>query len=64
MNLLNLNSRQKEIINILKSKFDSEEQLETWLSLPNKMFRSKPPIDFLIAENYDYFDRLYKEDLK
>lgn len=51
------NSKQKDIyINLLK-EFESEPQLQTWLSLPNKLFRNRAPIDVLLSQNYDYFDR-------
>lgn len=58
MDFTNFNERQKTIVKNLRKEFDSDQSLYTWLSIPNKMFRSKPPIDLLMSENYDYFDRL------
>ena len=57
MDISSLNIKQKTIYNKLLEGFDNEQQLQTWLSLPNKLFRSKAPIDVLISQNYDYFDR-------
>jgi uncharacterized protein (DUF2384 family) len=58
MNYETLTDKQKAVILKLKPMFESQEQLHNWLSLPNKMFRSKPPIDLLISGNFDYFDRI------
>ena len=58
MDVSKLNERQKEIINKLYNILESEDSLIAWLSIPNKMFKSRPPIDLLMSENYDYFDRL------
>ena len=58
MNYEILTDKQKAIVSKLKPMFESQEQLHNWLSLPNKMFRDKPPIDLLLSGNFDYFDRL------
>lgn len=50
--------KQKQVIVKLSANFESKDQLEKWLSIPNKMFRDKPPLDLLLSGNFDYFDRL------
>jgi hypothetical protein len=57
MNLENLSKRQKDIISKLKVSFENDSQLSKWLSIPNKLFRNKPPIYFLLSDNFDYFER-------
>jgi len=59
MDLSKFSSEQREIYTKLKERFESEEQFQTWLSLPNKMFRSKSPLDVLLSNNFDYFDRYF-----
>lgn len=58
MNYDTLTVKQQDIICKLMPMFESQEQLHNWLSLPNKMFRDKPPMDVLMSGNFDYFDRL------
>ena len=58
MNYDTLTVKQQDIISKLMPMFESQEQLHNWLSLPNKMFRDKPPMDVLMSGNFDYFDRL------
>lgn len=47
------------ILDKLKVIFESEESLKIWLSIPNKLFRNRPPIDLLESGNYDYFERFF-----
>ena len=60
MNLSELSVKQKSIYDKLDKIFESQEQLNMWLSLPNKLFRNKAPIDILLSSNYDYFDRFFE----
>jgi hypothetical protein len=57
MNYELLTDKQKEIIGRIEPMFESKLQLETWLSIPNKLFRNKAPVDILLSGNYDYFER-------
>lgn len=57
MNISGLNDKQKGIYDKLLEGFDNEQQLQNWMSIPNRYFRNKAPIDVLISQNYDYFDR-------
>jgi len=57
MNIDFLSTKQIEVYNKLLKLFESEERLSNWLSLPNKSFRNKAPIDVLLSSNFDYFDR-------
>jgi hypothetical protein len=50
-----LNNEQKFIVNTLKERL-GQEFTEHWLLLRNKHFQNKAPIDFLLSENYEYFD--------
>jgi len=59
MDISKLTLEQKEIYYNIKSKFESEEQFHTWLSLPNKMFRNKSPLDILLSNSFEYFDRYF-----
>jgi len=60
MNYDLLTDRQKQIVESLRVNFENQEQLESWLSIPNKSFRNKPPLDLLMTDNFDYFDRFFK----
>jgi len=60
MNISNFSEKQKKIYFMLVKIFESEDQLDLWLSLPNKLFRSKTPYDALISGNYDYFERFFE----
>jgi len=60
MNLSELNEHQINLYNKLVKIFDSTEQLNNWLSLPNKHFRGKAPLDMLLSGNYDYFNRFFE----
>jgi len=42
--------------------FENAAQMETWFSLPNKLFRGKAPMDLLLAGNFDYFERLLNKE--
>jgi hypothetical protein len=57
MNLSEFNDKQKSLLVKLKSSFNDDTLFEKWLSMPNKHFRNKPPIFFILSENYDYFQR-------
>lgn len=62
MNYEMLSSRQKDIISKIRPMFESDEQLEKWFSLPNKLFRNKAPLDLLLSGNFDYFERLINNE--
>lgn len=51
--------KQNEIIEKLRTVLESDQQLDAWLSIPNKMFKDKAPIDVLMSGNFDYFDRFF-----
>ena len=57
MDISNLSTRQKEVYNKLKLVFEDDNLLVKWLSLPNRSFKNRPPIDILLSGNFDYFDR-------
>lgn len=59
MDVSNLTDTQKELYNKLRNNFESEQQFQTWLSLPNKMFRNKTPMDALLSGSFEYFDRYF-----
>jgi len=61
MNVSNMSEKQIEIFYKLKEVFEDSRLLESWLSLPNKMFKNKAPIDVLLSGNYDYFERFLQE---
>lgn len=54
-----LSEKQIEIVNKIRDSLESDDQLNLWMSTPNKSFRNMAPIDVLKAENYDYFDRFF-----
>jgi len=56
----NLNDKQLFILNSLKEKI-GVNYAEKWLFLRNKHFQNKAPIDFLLSENYEYFDYLLND---
>lgn len=49
-----LNDVQRKIIDALQVKL-TDTDLDTWLSLPNKQFRNRAPIDMLQQGEYEYF---------
>jgi hypothetical protein len=49
----NFNPEQTNIYNKVKAVL--REETDAWLSLPHKSFRDRPPIEMLLAKNYDYF---------
>jgi len=59
MDISKLTQEQRDIYQRLKIIFESEEQFQTWLSLPNKMFRGKSPLGVLLSNNFEYFDRYF-----
>jgi len=61
MNYDLLTDRQKQLIESLRKNFESQDQFENWLSIPNKSFRNKPLLDLLISDNFDYFDRFFNQ---
>jgi len=54
-----LSEKQREIVNKIRDSLESDDQLNLWMSTPNKSFRNMAPIDVLKAGNYDYFDRFF-----
>jgi uncharacterized protein (DUF2384 family) len=63
MDTSNLSIGQKEILNKLQTVFEDEQQLTNWLSLPNKSFRNKTPLDLLLSGNLDYFNRFFNDSV-
>ena len=59
MDTLKLTERQRDIIKRLEESIGDINTVEKCLSTPNKLFRSRPPIDLLLSENFDYFDRFF-----
>ena len=55
-----LNSTQKYILQSLREKLGATIT-NKWLFLRNKHFQNKAPIDFLLSENYTYFDYILSE---
>ena len=53
-NYSSLNDAQRKIIDTLRIKL-IDTDLDTWLSLPNKQFRNRAPIDMLQQGEYEYF---------
>jgi hypothetical protein len=49
-----LNDVQRKIIDALRIKL-TDTDLDAWLSLPNKQFRNRAPIDMLQQGEYEYF---------
>jgi hypothetical protein len=49
-----LSEFQRKIIDALRVKL-TDTDLDTWLSLPNKQFRNRTPIDMLQQGEYEYF---------
>ena len=49
-----LSEFQRKIIDALRIKL-TDTDLDTWLSLPNKQFRNRTPIDMLQQGEYEYF---------
>jgi len=54
-----VNDKKEQILNKLKEIFENEESMKVWLSIPNKLFKNRPPIDLLESSNYDYFERFF-----
>lgn len=61
MEFTSLSEKQQEIVNKVRLSLESDNQLDLWMSTPNKSFRGMAPIDVLKAGNYDYFDRFFSE---
>lgn len=59
MDLSILNEKQREVVSKIRNSLESDDQLNLWMSTPNKSFRNMAPIDVLKAGNYDYFDRFF-----
>lgn len=53
-NYSSLSEFQRKIIDALRVKLTGTD-LDTWLSLPNKQFRNRAPIDMLQQGEYEYF---------
>lgn len=49
----NLNSKQKQILELLKDY--SGPELDYFMSTPNKYFRGRTPLEMLLNEDYTYF---------
>jgi len=62
MNYEILTKKQLEVISKIEPMFESKQQMEDWFSLPNKLFRDRPPLDVLLSGNFDYFDRFLNID--
>ena len=62
MNYEILSEKQIDIIKRVELMFENAAQMETWFSLPNKLFRGKAPMDLLLAGNFDYFERLLNKE--
>lgn len=48
-----LTEDQQKIYNQLKESIGSE--LDLWLSIPNKSFRNRPPLELLLQNDFAYF---------
>jgi len=48
-----LTDDQKKIYNQLKESIGDE--LDLWLSIPNKSFRNRPPLELLLQNDFTYF---------
>lgn len=55
-----LNSTQKFILATLREKLGTSIT-NKWLFLRNKHFQNKAPVDFLLSENYAYFDYILSD---
>lgn len=53
----NLNETQKFVIQTIKERMGNEVT-ERWFFTRNKHFHNKAPIDYLLSENYNYFDQI------
>ena len=53
-NYSSLSEFQRKIIDALRVKL-ADTDLDTWMSLPNKQFRNRAPIDMLQQGEYEYF---------
>lgn len=60
MKFPNLNDQQKFIVDNIKEKIGTEFT-EKWFYLRNKNFKDRAPIDFLLSENYEYFNYIVDE---
>jgi len=60
MEFPNLNEKQKFVLNSLKEKIGSDFT-EKWLVMRNKHFNNRAPIDYLLSENYNYFDYILSD---
>ena len=50
-----LNDKQKQILEALKKQFGND--LDLWMSTPNRQFRNRTPLDLLMSGSYDYFSQ-------
>jgi hypothetical protein len=57
MNFPDLNETQNFIIQTIKERMGSDVT-EKWLFIRNKHFNNKAPIDYILSENYNYFDHI------
>lgn len=52
-----MNDKQKQYLEKIKEY--AKEETDLWISTPHKSFGNRCPLDLLMSENYDYFDRLF-----
>jgi len=57
-----LNKEQLEIISNLLEYCGGQDQLNLFLSTPNKIFNMRPPLEMLLTRNYDYFHQFIKNE--
>ncbi|NBW57501.1 hypothetical protein EBR43_06930 [bacterium] len=50
-----LNQDQQKILNAIKIIYG--EETDRFMSLPNKYFRGRPPIEMLLNKDYTYFNQ-------
>jgi len=50
---------EKQLEYLRKIRDYAKEETDIWISTPNKSFGGRCPLDLLLSENYDYFDRIF-----
>jgi hypothetical protein len=60
-NLDYLNKDQLQILDNLVEYCGGQEQLNLFLSTPNKLFNMRPPLEMLLTKNYDFFNQFVKQ---
>lgn len=56
-----LNKDQIQILDNLVEYCGGQEQLNIFLSTPNKLFNMRPPLEMLLTKNYDFFNQFVKQ---